>query len=433
MLTVAFLANLFPSPIEPYVSDEIAELHRRGVRVIAGSVRGTARAEIPQISLAAEIVVLPLQPLVCARAAWLCLRKWNCIAPLIGRIALQGKEGLGRRLKAMVHTFLGSCYAVKLQNYGIDHIHAHHGYFGSWVAMTAARLLEVPFSMTLYGSDLLLHAAYLDAKLQNCAFCLNVSEFNRQHILQHYPEVDPAKLPVLRLGVDVPEHLGSVTTREETSDAPLVMLAVGRLHRVKDHAFLVRACAELHRRNVPFQCFVVGDGPEREHLARQIQECNLSQEVRLLGYVSREERDALYDRADLVVLTSRSEGIPVVLMEAMARGKLVLAPAITGIPELVIHGKTGFLYEAGQLDDFVERLISIRALSQAVHPRESGEAGGNCAEPSRLEWIRRGARVHVRENFNRTTNVKRFGDLFLRRVAPHAKGIADENFILQQI
>ena len=73
----------------------------------------------------------------------------------------------------------------------------------------------------------------------------------------------------------------------------------------------------------------------------------LEKQVTLLGHVAREQMACYYDRADVVVLTSRSEGIPLVLMEAMARGKIVLAPAITGIPELVIAGKTGFLYEPG--------------------------------------------------------------------------------------
>ena len=85
----------------------------------------------------------------------------------------------------------------------------------------------------------------------------------------------------------------------------------------------------------------------------------------MLGHVPREQMDSLYDRADVVALTSRSEGIPLVLMEAMARGRIVLAPAITGIPELVIPGKTGFLYKPGSLEDFVDRLLFIHSLLRA--------------------------------------------------------------------
>ena len=76
----------------------------------------------------------------------------------------------------------------------------------------------------------------------------------------------------------------------------------------------------------------------------------------------RPQLDSLYRRADVVVLTSRSEGIPLVLMEAMARGRIVLAPAITGIPEIVIPGKTGFLYAPGALQDFVAKILFIQKL-----------------------------------------------------------------------
>ena len=92
-----------------------------------------------------------------------------------------------------------------------------------------------------------------------------------------------------------------------------------------------------------------------------IRKGGLEDRVTLLGHLERQQMASLYDRADVVVLTSRSEGLPLVLMEAMARGKIVLAPAITGIPELVVAGKTGFLYDAGSLNGFVTRLLSIRS------------------------------------------------------------------------
>ena len=135
-----------------------------------------------------------------------------------------------------------------------------------------------------------------------------------------------------------------------------------RLHAVKDHAVLVRACARLRDRGIDLECLIAGEGPERQRLESLIRKCRLEQQVSLLGQIPPQQMDSLYRRADVVVLTSASEGLPLVLMEAMARGKIVLAPAITGIPELVIPGKTGFLYEPGSLDDLVARLFSIHAL-----------------------------------------------------------------------
>ena len=423
MLTVAFLANELPSPVETYVVDQLEELRRRGVRVVAGSVRQIAN-EVRGPHGTPNVVLQPLRCRVIARAAWLCLRRWKRIAPLVDRVAVQGNEGPSRRMKALAHTFLGACYAAMLERRSVEHIHVHHGYFGSWVAMVAARLLDIPFSMTLYGSDLLLHGAYLDTKLERCAFCLTISEFNLQYILKHYPKVKPEKLAVVRLGVDVLEREGAAV--ERTKDAPLILLAVGRLHPVKNHAFLVQACSELLARSVNFQCFIVGEGSERAHLESMIARSGLIRHVHLLGYVSQEKRDSLYDEADIVVLTSRSEGIPVVLMEAMSRGKVVLAPAVTGIPELVVEGKTGFLYEPGVIDDFVAHILLVQSLMQVENDPSQRQP------PTSLDRIRHAAKVHVRQNFERRKNLELFGDAFLQRVG-RTEGIPDENPILQQI
>jgi glycosyltransferase involved in cell wall biosynthesis len=427
MLTVAYLANEFPSAFEPYVADEIAELRSRGVRVIAASARPPQRAE------GVDMVLLPLRLPVFWGGLWLGLRRWKRIAPLLKRVLFQGHENPWRRIKALAHTFLGACYAARLKGCGVEHIHVHHGYFGSWIAMTAARLLGVEFSLTLLGSDLLVHAAYLDAKLRSCAFCLTISEYNRRYILEHYPEIESEKVVVSRLGVDVPAKIASPSLGAGAGNEPLHLLTVGRLHPVKNHEVLVRACKRLYEEGVDFQCVIAGKGPERERLEFLIRASGLGQRVSLMGFVPQEQMDTLYDSADVVVLTSRSEGIPLVLMEAMARGKIVLAPAITGIPELVIDGKTGFLYEPGSLDDFVGRLhfISERKRGARSTQRQDQYAGLPAGLP--LDWIRHAARVHVRHNFNRTTNLASFASLFLKRIIPQNESVPRENFVLQQI
>lgn len=202
MPTIAYLANLFPSPLETYVGDEIGELRQRGVKVIPCSARRARLGDLEAkaAEMAAETLYLhPLQFRIAARAAWLCLRKFPVLAGLGQRIVFQGRESPLRRARALAHTWLGAYLAVLLRGRDVDHIHVHHGYFASWVAMVAARVLGIGFSMTLHGSDLLLHQAYLDTKLQNCRFCVTVSSYNRRYILLHYPQIEPRKLLVQRL------------------------------------------------------------------------------------------------------------------------------------------------------------------------------------------------------------------------------------------
>jgi glycosyltransferase involved in cell wall biosynthesis len=267
-------------------------------------------------------------------------------------------------------------------------------------------------------------------KLKHCSFCLTVSEFNRRYILKHYPEAQPAKILVSRLGVEV-QDCASVFAQARETRPELNLLAVGRLHAVKDHAFLLRACAQLAERGLPFECSIAGEGPERRRLEALIRKFGLENRVTLLGHVPRRQMDSLYSRADVVVLTSRSEGLPLVLMEAMARGKVVLAPAITGIPELIIPEKSGFLYEPASLADLVNRLIQIHDLAQAPNCAEAASGLPSARRP--LDWIRHAAQVQVEHNFNRRKNLESFGNVFMQQILWQTESALHENFVLQQV
>ena len=97
---------------------------------------------------------------------------------------------------------MGAALAEQLAPLDVEHIHAHHGYFASWMALVAARLLGIGFSFTLHGSDLLQRADFLSAKLSACRFCITVSDYNRDYILRNYPAIPADKIVVHRLGVD---------------------------------------------------------------------------------------------------------------------------------------------------------------------------------------------------------------------------------------
>jgi colanic acid/amylovoran biosynthesis glycosyltransferase len=427
MRNVAYLANQFPSAVEPYVGEEIEELRRRGIQVIAGSVR-IADTHSPQLAPVPRqpLSLQPIRVLTLLRALSLMVRRWRLIANQV-RALWRGQESRKRRLKALLHTWLGAYYAVLLRKRGVEHIHVHHGYFGSWIAMIAARLLGISYSLTLHGSDLLVNGSYLDEKLKNCRFCITVSAYNRDYVLAHFPQIDPSKIVVSRLGVEIPEH-GRVWRRTDSARPAFSLLAVGRLHTVKNHAFLVRACAWLRDYGIDFTCSIAGDGPERRRLEELIRQNYLQAHVSLLGHVNRAQVYSLYRQADVTVLTSHSEGLPLVLMEAMAQGGIVLAPAITGIPELVIPGKTGFLYAAGDLEDFVRRLIFLKERICAERRHAT----------SRTDWIRHAARLQVLQNFNRGKNLNQFCDRFLQLIGPHKFETRDrssrrEDFVLQQI
>ena len=406
---IAYLSNKFPCEVEPYVMDEVGELRRHGLEVLVSSIKRPKNTRHSFSKLSAETLYFwPLNPWAALQAFLLLFHP--SLIDIYVRILLRGEESTGLRFRALAHTWLGAYYAALLKDRNIEHIHVHHGYFGAWVAMLAARLLGISYSMTLHGSDLLIHATYLDIKLHNCKSCFTISDFNRNYILEHYPKISGGKIVVSRMGVDVPPPSISQLYPPEK----LRLLSIGRLHPIKDHAFLIRACGFLKEQGCNFSCMIVGEGPERVSLEKLIREFDLSKEITLAGHVPHKKLIHRYDSSDLVVLTSSSEGIPLVLMEAMAHKKIVLAPAITGVPELIIPGRTGLLYSPGSIDEFIRSVLEIKQLMPYLEP------------------MRRAAREHVQKYFNRETNLAAFVEAFIDQLEKREEA-RDANRILQQI
>jgi glycosyltransferase involved in cell wall biosynthesis len=409
MTTIAYIANEFPSSLEPYVMDEITELRRRGAHVICCSGKRVSPNDLTLTERAFWKETRFFQPLSddelmrATRRLVSDRRKlWQLLRPL-----------LWERGPSLGHTVMGAALAERLTPLNVEHIHAHHGYFASWMALIAAHLLGIGFSFTLHGSDLLQRADLLSAKLQACRFCVTVSDFNRQYIFHNYPSTPAEKVIVQRLGVDRVFHWPTPSSPTEADQRWFCLLAVGRLHPVKDYPFLIKACAALRDQGLDFLCWIVGEGPQRPALERQIMVSGLQGRVYLIGQVPRADLPSYYRYADLVVMTSKSEGIPVVLMEAMAHEKLVLVPAITGIPELIEHQHTGFLYQPGSLPDFVSAVSWIQGHKDS------------------LDGIQHAAAASIAASFNRQRNLRAFGEEILARI-PTSEG-DHAHPVLQQV
>ena len=416
MKTIAYLANQYPNCIETYVSEEIEALRNRGVVVLACSVFSPQpQSSTPKLKdLEQDTLYLSrVRARNLLRALLLSLARFGVLWTFCSYALWRENEPLPRRLKALLHTLVGAYFGACLLDEQVDHIHVHHGFFGAWVAMVAARMLRIGYSMTLHGSDLLVHHAFLDIKLRNCDFCYTVSEYNREFILRNYPAIDRSKLLLRRLGVATPTctDLAPVFSKPR----PLfVVLSVGRLHAVKNYKFLIDAIAVLKSRGIAILCLIAGEGPERQQLESQIAHNHLHREVKLLGHVAREDLESVYAMVDIVALTSVSEGLPVSLMEAMSYGCIVLAPAMTGLPELVVDETTGFLYEANSLESFVSRLKFIARSLEKIHS------------------VRNAAQEYIHTFFDRDRNLQAFVDSLLQRISPRI-GVCREDPVLQQI
>jgi colanic acid/amylovoran biosynthesis glycosyltransferase len=289
-------------------------------------------------------------------------------------------------------------FALEMERSGVMHVHAHFCSHPALVAFIVHRLTNIPYSFTAHGSDLHVERRMLCTKVEHASFAVTVSDYNRRLMAQECGETARDKIRVVHCGVDVEVF---APRANQVRDGSLRILCVASLEEVKGHSHLIDACAVLRERGVDFLCDLVGEGPLRGKIEKQIARLGLGDVVRTPGGKPRPEIIQMLGAADVAVLASqmtkegKREGIPVALMEAMAAGLPVVASAISGIPELVDDSRTGILVQPGDstgLADALHRLARDGDLR-----RRMGEAG----------------RRRVTEQFNLETTTAELMQLFL--------------------
>jgi colanic acid/amylovoran biosynthesis glycosyltransferase len=251
-----------------------------------------------------------------------------------------------------------------MQSAGIDHVHCHFASHPAAAGFIIGRLTRIPYSFTAHGSDLHVDRHMLCEKVREAAFVVPISRYNRHLILEECGEDIREKLVVIHCGVDTEFFRPAQATAD---DGCLEILSVGTLHEVKGQRHLVEACRLLRDEGIDVVCKLIGDGPDRKPLTRQIAAARLEDRVLLLGRRNRDDVCELLRTADVLAAPSvptrrgKREGIPVVLMEAMASGVPVVASRISGIPELVDDGVSGLLVPPGDAQSLASALARLQA------------------------------------------------------------------------
>jgi glycosyltransferase involved in cell wall biosynthesis len=363
---LAYLTSQYPAASHTFIRREIEALREQGWRIDTFSVRPPGsdetaseadRSEADQTfyilrqSLftfgGAHVAALLTQPLAYFRTFGLALTHR---AP--------GARGLFLGFAHFVESVL---LARELRKRGIAHLHNHFANSAATVGLLATKFLGIRWSFTMHGISETDYPAglMLGRKIEAADLVACVSYFGRA---QGMRLVDPSnwdKMHVIRCGVPF-ERLPSKQTGERRT-----IVCVGRLSPEKGQTGLLRAFAQLRASHPDLTLRLVGDGPDRDALERLSDELNVTDAVTFAGRLP--ERDTLLEiaRADLLVLPSFMEGLPIVLMEAMALGVPVIASRVAGIPELVVDGKTGLLFAPSNWDELAQciaRLLGDKAL-----------------------------------------------------------------------
>jgi colanic acid/amylovoran biosynthesis glycosyltransferase len=255
---------------------------------------------------------------------------------------------------------------------GVTHVHCHFATHAALAGFVIHRLAGIPYSFTAQGSDLHVDRRMLCTKVAEAEFVVAISNYNKDVIVQECGHACREKIRVIHSGIDTSFFRPRKNGR---SSGPLRILCVGTLHEVKGQTYLIEACRLLAEAGADVVCELVGDGPDRDALTRQIEEAALSERVTLAGPRTRGEVAEALGAADVLVAPSvptkagKREGIPIVLMEALACGLPVVASAISGIPELVEHERTGLLVpprDAAAVAEALRRLHDDDGLSRRL-------------------------------------------------------------------
>lgn len=346
MRPVTYVADTFPTLSQTFTRAEVRGLVREGLSLRVASLHRPLPRDPPlEPSLDPEVIYLPSPFSGAALGALMrtAMRRPARLLPLLGWCARPHTTPWrpGFQLRAPVHLAWACWLAESLTE--ADHVHAPFLGSASNVAWMASRLAGASFSFTAHSE---MTFVLLQPKLRDACVATSVSEFERARLLAAAPKVEPAKLVVSRLGID----LGAWPVMPARSDRALLrVLAVGMLGRTKGHDVLLEAAALLNAGGLALQVDVVGEGPERPRLEAIVRERRLQGIAKLHGPLPQDDVRRLTQDCDVAVLACRAtpdgdfDGIPVALMEAMATGRPVVSTRLAGIPELVRDGETGLL------------------------------------------------------------------------------------------
>jgi glycosyltransferase involved in cell wall biosynthesis len=388
---VAVVMSRFPAVTETFILRELVELEKQGANVVLVPLlrdevsvlhpeaepwdrRALYTGFIGARMLRSNLAVLMRAPLrwlsTLLALAWESRTSWNALSGLLG-IYLKSVYN-GQRVRAL----------------GVRHIHAHYATHPAAAAYIMSRVhtrdqADLPYSLTLHAHDIFISRAGLGRKLAAASFVRCISRFNVDYLLErfsHVPGVNEQLFRVIHCGIEPHLYRHDPPPGAPGRERPARALCIAAHRPYKGLRYLIDAFGLLRDRGVDAVLDVIGEGHLRPELEQQIRDLDLESSVKLVGTRTQQEVAEAFESTDMFVMGSivapdgQMEGIPVSLMEALSAGVPTIATRISGIPELVIPGETGFLVEPerpDELADAVQQVLADYASARALAARGS--------------------------------------------------------------
>lgn len=393
-MRIAFLAPEIPSVSATFVYEEIYALDAKGLRVFPFSVHRAKEMGREHESLIRRTVYLyDLYSFIKAIFKPSGALKLASVVEAFGMLRCDMRAcgvDKSQAWKLPFHFLLGFRLAKDIIRLDCSHLHIHFAHVPAQIGMYAASMAGIPFTVLAHANDIFERGFMLDVKSERASRFLTISEFNRSFLQDK--GLRPETLAVVRCGVSF-ESSSEIVIKNRGNVFRIGCL--GRLVEKKGVDVLLRAIKLLVCDGKPVELFVAGDGHLRDSLDALVIELNLSEVVTFQGSLSHSEVKGWMNQLDVFVLACKPDGngdmdgIPVVLMEAMSQHLPVVSTRLSGIPELIIDGRTGLLADPGDeysLAHCIERLMSSSELC--------------------LELAHNGA-LHVQNEFGQELNISR--------------------------
>jgi colanic acid/amylovoran biosynthesis glycosyltransferase len=375
LMRIAYLTGEYLRPTHTFIQREVETLRSDGLEVHTFSVRPTDPEELVSTEQKAEQAqtfnILPIRPFAILKAHTSLLlsapaRYWQAL-----KLAWRSQSpGIKALIYQLFYFIEAGVLAQELRSRKIDHLHNHFADSSCTVSMLAAALANIRFSFTLHGPYIFFepYRWRLDLKIRQALFVICISHYCRSQAMFLSDPEHWNKLHIIHCGIDLNRYRPVPHPSDQKR-----LLYIGRLSAAKGVPILLQAIASLTAQHPEVLLTIIGDGPDRQALETQSAQLGLTHHLKFVGYQSQESVCQYLQACDIFVLPSFAEGLPVVLMEAMATGVPVIATAIAAISELVEDGVNGYLVPPGAVEPLAHKLDQL--LSNAQLRQSLGEAG----------------------------------------------------------
>ena len=358
-MKVAYLINQYPAVSHSFIRREIKALEEQKIQVSRFSIRSPAelvdRADLLELEKTRFVLGVGVVGLLLALLRTFITRPKRFLDATLLAIKIGWYKDRG----ILIHlAYLAeACVLLSwVKDADIDHIHAHFAFNPTAVAMLCRVLGGPPYSFTVHGPESIDRAVILslEEKIKRASFVVAISDYCRSQLYRWCDRTHWSKIHIVHCGLDKPFFEREVTPVPETSQ----LVCVGRLNEQKGHLILLEAAHKLALQRVNFKLVLVGDGELRSQIEDLITQYNLQEHITITGWADsdRVRQHLLESRA--MLLASFAEGLPVVIMEALALGRPVVSTYIAGIPELV-EPDCGWLVPSGSVEELTQAMRRV--------------------------------------------------------------------------